>query len=243
MLQLHHLELALHVVKPCRLHVCACSLWCSQPSFLPHYVQIASRKLLLFHGRRNLGPKGRQQQQQQDVGGSSSSDLILRLSDLVNSPVMAELQELLLLGPGAEQERDLYSNWFSLQVCAALCCALLGSSYVDHWPTCIALLVPHLCWLNMPMLLLAAALLLLPLQSTQRVLATFNAWDLDGNGTLSKTEFSAISQVGAHSSAAHASTHNNLLVCLSIEGSWHAQQLRTCHTQRASRGRSVTQKM
>jgi hypothetical protein len=34
------------------------------------------------------------------------------------------------------------------------------------------------------------------LQSTQRVLATFTAWDLDGNGTLSKAEFSAISQVG-----------------------------------------------
>lgn len=33
------------------------------------------------------------------------------------------------------------------------------------------------------------------LQSTQRVLATFTAWDLDGNGTLSKAEFSAISQV------------------------------------------------
>lgn len=38
--------------------------------------------------------------------------------------------------------------------------------------------------------------LLLLLQSTQRVLATFTAWDLDGNGTLSKAEFSAISQVG-----------------------------------------------
>lgn len=39
--------------------------------------------------------------------------------------------------------------------------------------------------------------LLLRTQSTQRVLATFTAWDLDGNGTLSKTEFSAISQVGS----------------------------------------------
>lgn len=130
-------------------------LSCVQPSFLPHYVQIASRKLLLFHGRRNLAVKGKQQQQQSsattnssnsNTNSSSSSDLILRLSDIVNSPVMAELQELLMLGPGAEQERDLYSNWFSLQ-------------------------------------------------STQRVLATFTAWDLDGNGTLSKTEFSAISQV------------------------------------------------
>jgi hypothetical protein len=106
-----------------------------QPSFLSHYVQIASRKLLLFHGRRNLGPKARRQQQQQDVGGSSSSDLVLRLSDLVNSPVMAELQELLLLGPGAEQERDLYSNWFSLQVR----CAVLRSARQPIWPTCIAL--------------------------------------------------------------------------------------------------------
>lgn len=40
--------------------------------------------------------------------------------------------------------------------------------------------------------------LLLLLQSTQRVLATFTAWDLDGNGTLSKSEFSAISQVRLH---------------------------------------------
>lgn len=96
-----------------------------QPSFLQHYVQIASRKLLLFHGRRNLAVKGRrqhQQEQQQAAGAgdcassSSRSDLILRLSDLVNSPVMAELTELTLLGPGAELERDLYSNWFSLQV-------------------------------------------------------------------------------------------------------------------------------
>jgi hypothetical protein len=33
------------------------------------------------------------------------------------------------------------------------------------------------------------------LQSAQRVLATFTSWDLDGSGTLSKQEFSAISQV------------------------------------------------
>lgn len=92
---------------------------------MQHYVQIASRKLLLFHGRRNLAVKGRRQRQQQAAGadncggsGSSSSrsDLIIRLSDLVNSPVMAELSELTGLGPGAELERDLYSNWFSLQV-------------------------------------------------------------------------------------------------------------------------------
>lgn len=95
----------------------------AQPSFLQHYVQIASRKLLLFHGRRNLGVKGhrlRQQQLQIEGAPNSSSscccELVIRLSDLVNSPVMAELQELLTMGPGAEMERDLYSNWFSLQV-------------------------------------------------------------------------------------------------------------------------------
>ena len=35
---------------------------------------------------------------------------------LVEDLTVAELQELLMLGPGAELERDLYSNWFSLQV-------------------------------------------------------------------------------------------------------------------------------
>lgn len=86
---------------------------------MPHYLQIASRKLLLFHSRRNLAPRGqrRRQQQQQQQQQPGASELVMRLSDLVNSPVMAELQELLLLGPGAELERDLYSNWFSLQVC------------------------------------------------------------------------------------------------------------------------------
>lgn len=101
-----------------------------QPSFLPHYVQIASRKLMLFHGRRNLCIKGQQWQLDRAAGSSSisSSDLVIRLSDLVNSPVMAELQELLMLGPGAEQERDLFSNWFSLQVrqcCIVRCCVAL----------------------------------------------------------------------------------------------------------------------
>jgi hypothetical protein len=114
-----------------------------QPSFLQHYVQIASRKLLLFHGRRNLAVKGRQQQQQQADGAcvtssSSNSDLVIRLSDLVNSPVMAELQELLMLGPGAELERDLYSNWFSLQVC------------VGGWPLLSCL---WWCWRPRAMLL------------------------------------------------------------------------------------------
>jgi hypothetical protein len=111
--------------------VCAVLPACSsllQPSFLPHYVQIASRKLMLFHGRRNLCMKGQQRQLDRAAGSSSSSDLVIRLSDLVNSPVMAELQELLMLGPGAEQERDLFSNWFSLQVrqcCSVRCCVAL----------------------------------------------------------------------------------------------------------------------
>ncbi|WIA14073.1 hypothetical protein OEZ85_002624 [Tetradesmus obliquus] len=114
-------------------------LACVEPSFLPNYLQIASRKLLLFHGRHS------RQQRRSPNTSSSSGGLVVRLGELVNSPVMAELQEMLLLGPGAEQERDLYNNWFSLQ-------------------------------------------------SAQRVLATFTSWDLDGSGTLSKQEFSAISQ-------------------------------------------------
>jgi hypothetical protein len=84
-----------------------------QASFLPNYLQITSRKLLLFHGRHS------RQQQRRLPGTSSSSSgtgLVVRLSELVNSPVMAELQEMLSLGPGAEQERDLFNNWFSLQV-------------------------------------------------------------------------------------------------------------------------------
>jgi uncharacterized membrane protein YgcG len=107
--------------------------------FLPHYLQIATRKLLLFHGRRSLGAAagatGQQRRQRggqggggggEAGGGGGGSELVVRLADLVNSPVMAELQELLLLGPGADQERDLYSNWFSLQVwvCACVCACL-----------------------------------------------------------------------------------------------------------------------
>ncbi|KAF6247230.1 hypothetical protein COO60DRAFT_1649583 [Scenedesmus sp. NREL 46B-D3] len=87
-----------------------------EPSFLPNYLQIASRKLLLFHARHS-----RQQQRwlsdntSSSSSSSSSGGLVVRLAELVNSPVMAELQELLLLGHGAEQERDLYNNWFSMQ--------------------------------------------------------------------------------------------------------------------------------
>jgi hypothetical protein len=105
---------------------------------MQHYLQIACRKLLLFHGRRNLAPRGAAKQQ---PGGS---ELVVRLSDLVNSPVMAELQELLLLGSGAEAERDLYCNWFSLQVCAFVCVwvggcwcrAHQGGSAFQGMPTC-----------------------------------------------------------------------------------------------------------
>jgi hypothetical protein len=106
-----------------------------------------------------------------------------------------------------------------------------------------------------------------PLQSTQRVLATFNAWDLDGNGTLSKTEFSAISQVGTHSTivttaaaamgklagvqavAAAADVPWSLrltcrsaqpLACLLVpEASWHAQQLHTCCASRCRSARHI----
>lgn len=88
---------------------CLCFLGL-QPSFLPNYLQIASRKLLLFHGRHS------RQQRRSPNTSSSSGGLVVRLGELVNSPVMAELQEMLLLGPAAEQERDLYNNWFSLQV-------------------------------------------------------------------------------------------------------------------------------
>lgn len=86
-----------------------------QQSFLPHYLQIASRKLLLFHGRR-YPPRHK---------GGSGSNIGVRLCDLVNSPVMAELQELLLLGPTADQERDMFNNWFSGQVCAANCACVV----------------------------------------------------------------------------------------------------------------------
>jgi hypothetical protein len=84
---------------------------CLQASFLPNYLQITSRKLLLFHGRHS-----RQQQRRLPHTSSSGTALVVRLHELVNSPVMAELQEMLSLGPGAEQERDLFNNWFSLQV-------------------------------------------------------------------------------------------------------------------------------
>lgn len=46
------------------------------------------------------------------------------------------------------------------------------------------------------------------LQSAQRVLATFTSWDLDGSGTLSKQEFSAISQVSCPVAAVHRSSMN-----------------------------------
>ncbi|KAI8477014.1 MAG: hypothetical protein J3K34DRAFT_498330 [Monoraphidium minutum] len=108
-----------------------------EPSFLPHYTRIAARKLLFFHGRQRA-KRGR---------------MSVRLSDLMVSPVMMELQELRALGlaiaaeggPPAPDERDLSSNWFSLQ-------------------------------------------------SAQRVYTTFHTWDADGSGTLSRAEFSRISQ-------------------------------------------------
>lgn len=142
-------NLTLPLLTPCVVPVLCCA---AQPSFLPHYVQIASRKLLLFHGRRNLCVKapGRAA-----AGGgrssSSSSDLIIRLSDLVNSPVMAELQELLMLGPGAEQERDLFSNWFSLQVGEGVgtlpACVWQGTSRAAScWSSAHTMQGPNLCW-------------------------------------------------------------------------------------------------
>jgi len=90
-----------------------------QPSFLPHYLQIASRKLLFFHGRHsiNLDKQGHKQgHDAENSRSSSSTGFIVKLADLVSSSVMAELQELLLLGAVAEQERDMFSNWFTLQV-------------------------------------------------------------------------------------------------------------------------------
>eukprot|EP00775_Hariotina_reticulata_P010031 gene10031-10187_t len=117
-----------------------------EPSFLPHYLQIASRKLLFFHGRHSVNCRKQEVKHGHNAEGSSSSaGLVVKLADLVSSSVMAELQELLLLGANAEQDRDMFSNWFTLQ-------------------------------------------------STQRVLSTYTNWDVDGNGTLSKDEFSAISQ-------------------------------------------------
>jgi hypothetical protein len=87
-----------------------------QASFLPNYLQITSRKLLLFHGRHSRQQQRRLPGTSSSSSSSSGTGLVVRLSELVNSPVMAELQEMLSLGPGAEQERDLFNNWFSLQV-------------------------------------------------------------------------------------------------------------------------------
>lgn len=57
---------------------------------------------------------------------------MIKLTELVNSPVMAELQELLMLGPGAEQERDLFNNWFSLQVGCLWVCSFGLGAHTQH---------------------------------------------------------------------------------------------------------------
>lgn len=64
--------------------------------FLPHYLQIAARKLLFFHGRRHSG--GQQQ--------------YVAVRDLVTSPVLQELLELRSVPP---DDPNLTSNWFSQQ--------------------------------------------------------------------------------------------------------------------------------
>ncbi len=49
--------------------------------------------------------------------GAAGGEACVRIRDLLNSPVMMELQELRAVGPGAEEDMpDLSSNWFSLQV-------------------------------------------------------------------------------------------------------------------------------
>lgn len=112
----------------------------AQPSFLPHYLQIASRKILLFHGRRVMmqprhgGSSDCAASSKGSCAGSSGGRLVVRIADLVGSPVMAELQELLLLGPGAEQERDMFSNWFSLQVLVISLHCLHSYSMHSHKP-------------------------------------------------------------------------------------------------------------
>lgn len=89
-----------------------------QPSFLPHYLQIASSKLLFFHGHHSVNCRKQEVKHGHGAEGKSSSSAgqVVKLADLVSSSVMAELQELLLLGANAEQDRDMFSNWFTLQV-------------------------------------------------------------------------------------------------------------------------------
>ncbi len=99
-----------------------------------------------------------------------------------------ELQELRALGlaaRGAVDDRDLSSNWFSLQVGAARAgsnlqhCTLAAASTALP-PTRSSSLSPS------PKNKTS--------QSAQRVYNTFHSWDADGNGTLSRPEFSRISQ-------------------------------------------------
>eukprot|EP00877_Chromochloris_zofingiensis_P002216 jgi/Chrzof1/11996/Cz06g17150.t1 len=74
-----------------------------ESSFLPHYLRIAARKFLFFHGKRGARQGGK--------------EVAVRLTDLLNSPVMLELQELRAIAMSSQtEERDLSSNWFSLQV-------------------------------------------------------------------------------------------------------------------------------
>lgn len=112
-----------------------------QSSFLPDYLQIVSRKFLLFHGRRGRGyackhePVGARG----DGGscGAVAPRTVLRAAELSSSPVMAELQELLTLPAAAELERDLFSNFFSLQVCDIYMPSLQQHSVQQHHSTSI----------------------------------------------------------------------------------------------------------
>jgi hypothetical protein len=74
-----------------------------------------------------------------------------------------------------------------------------------------------------PMLPAVAVLCLFfpALQSAQRVLATFTSWDLDGSGTLSRQEFSAISQVrGLSSWPSTAYWSSCIAPCLGASAEW-----------------------
>lgn len=149
------------------------------------------------HGSSECSASGSKGCSSSAGGSGGGGRLVVRIADLVGSPVMAELQELLLLGPGAEQERDMFSNWFSLQVRQQrVACAGPSTSRCSSLPCCAA-------GSNSPPLplRLPPGCSHVPAQSAQRVLATFTSWDHDASGSLSRQEFSAISQVGMRAGA------------------------------------------
>ncbi len=86
------------------------SLAAMEDWFVPHYLHIAARKLLFFHGRLRGG-------QLQSASAGRRRERGVRTFDLVNSPVMLELQEL--VAGATDDGQDYSANWFSLQACTA----------------------------------------------------------------------------------------------------------------------------